>query len=480
HRFAIFFLTPSFATWLLDDQTFLQKAVDQAFKIIRERRKYHKKVHVLAAVVDKLPVPDTIVDAQNIAEDGMARARLPPVSETGYEGMAYAIMRDSDSMEGSYREGPEGTGSISFLTSEESESGVVHASILQLPLANTVFQTGSPTTMVYSIWEKDKKAMEFKLISRSDLTHHAIRLQSHRAPGHQNITFLSIPLIPLTLPRTVEAGMGNIVRRVVGPDQKSVVASQELEEVVPRYFKVRGEPPKSISVWALLVPDEILGSVLDDTEAVLQKGGGENSCNTDRWQALWSCDPPVWQNVVAAAIGKGARLHRVLSGGGGWGKRAGLLSLDPSVSYNALVSSPANEYAAGQASTNDLATALHRIVRPGESIQFFTSPTLRKPKHDMPARDCWQEQGNADDRPGQSTRWSWELGTIPSTADSIPNDLLQQPTPASSAVSVFRGCFGALAEGGMTLVQKSGDSAWGGLNASKIDVPFSRFGVVNV
>ncbi|CAI6332796.1 unnamed protein product [Periconia digitata] len=482
HRFAVFFVTPSFAPWLLDDATFLQKAVNRVFshlRISREQPPEHT-VHALCAVVDKLPIPpslDHVENLESLGEELRTRIVKPPIGEVGFEGMAYITLPLTDSIPSPLASQPASDqAAVSFVASTSSKNGLGHfTDTLRLPLSNTVFQTGSPSTMIYSTWAKSKETNALALQAKENVTHHSIKLQTDALCSRQTST-LAVPLIPLTFPRRVEASMGNILRQVAGPDGTTIVASHELERVVPRFFGARGESPQATTVWALVMSREILAHVLSTTGSMLgQIPDSESSKAVDAgeqsWERLWAQEQPAWNDLVPDAMATGARLHRVLSGGGGWGKKAGLLSLDPAV--NTLETSSEENMADGP---SDLSSALQPVVRNGDFVQFFTSPS-------EPASKSQFKVGTLNQLRGFKKRWRWEFGIIPSTADALTASSWQHDNVAPKDTFVFRGSFGALTEGGITinrqfrLHEKDAPSVVG---ASKVDVPFSRFSAVQI
>lgn len=395
--------------------------------------------------------------------------------ETGHEGMAYTTLRFSDSVSSSSPIADD-KAAISFISSADWEPNGYFGDTLRLPVANTVFQTGLPTTMTFSTWEKGKGAKDLTLKSKQSITHHGIKIH----PGGsttQCVTALAIPLVPLTMPRRVDASMGNILRRVIDAGGKSVTASEELEQVVPQYFTCRGEPSQAASVWALVIPKETLSPVLQKTRRMLGRlrvegVSGPSLTQKELWEALWQRDPPLWNDLVPTALAAGARLHRVLSGGGGWGKKAGLLSLDPVATTERFGPSVMQGDTDLFDGPGDLSAALQQVAHDGDSIQFFISPTTTQ-----------AEAGELNASTESAMPWGWELGTIPSTADALPMGSSQHDVSKSNEVFVFRDCFGALTEGGMTLDRRfkleSGDS-FSRIGSTIVDVPFSRFSAVNL
>ncbi|KAJ4305693.1 hypothetical protein N0V90_001224 [Kalmusia sp. IMI 367209] len=472
NRFAVFFVTPSFATWLLDDGVFLQKALRQVYAHILEQGQMHARIHALCAVVDKLPAPSPILDVENIENVVSGRIKHPPVSETGHEGIAYATLRLSDSIPASSSTVLD-KAAISFIASEGSDHEGGHwGDALRLPLANTVFQTGSPSTMTYSTWEKASGANELTLKDKQDVTHHGVRIRVG-GPSTRYTSTLSVPLVPLSMPREVGASMGNILRRLISEDGTSITASQELEKFVPQYFASRGEPSQATTVWALVMRPDILESVIAKTTSLLYpsiSNGGIAVSEDSVWENFWKQDPPIWSDLVPAALASGARLHRVLSGGGGWGKKAGLLSLDPVPTFEAeYSSSDSNDFDFDEPGT--LSSALQQVARDGDYIQFFMSPSC-----------ATKELDPLNSVQDASKVWGWEFGTIPSTTDSMPAIPGQMEASTPNNISVFRHTFGALAEGGMVInrnVELKSEDSISLVGGSTIDVPFSRFSALS-
>ncbi|KAF2709947.1 hypothetical protein K504DRAFT_466396 [Pleomassaria siparia CBS 279.74] len=477
HRFALFLLTPAFATWLLDDRTFLNKAVARLFDSIPKTTPSTslKDVHVLCAVVDKLPTPQPVGTTEDAV---LRRIQNTLTRDLGHEGLAYATLRFADSLLLPHVATDE-AGSISFLTSKAPNDNDAYTETLRLPLANTVFQTGSPHTMIMTKWHRGKTG-SLVLHSKQNITHHGIVL--FQKDSHvQSISALTIPLIPLCYPRLVMASMGNILRQIAGPQNEAVPASQNLERLVPKYLESRGESSQTLPVWALVIPKKALNSANLSTRKLLRLVREENrtdgsSSSFDSFKALWRSDPSKFNNLVMKSIEKGSRLHRVLSGGGGWGKKAGLLSLDPAISSTETESSISQKFSEELDGPGDLSSALHPVVHPEDSIQFFVSPSVQQVDGDIPGSTSSKLRELTE----MSAPWKFEFGTIPSTIDALQSNSWQHNDSPASQVFVFPHSFGALAEGGMALRRNIGLAATSldsvsVVGGTKIDVPFSRF-----
>jgi hypothetical protein len=429
------------------------------------------KVDALFAVVDRLPASKSIKlghDKELLDDALRSRMKQPPVNETGFEGLAYTTLPLSDSIP-TISPPTDDQPAISFYASRTSSHAKRDSGYsLRLPLANTVFQTGSPSTMVYSSWEMEQGATHFALKSARHVTHHGIKIHSNPSATRRT-SALAIPLVPLTVPRQVEASMGNILRRVTGPDGKSALASQELEQVVPQFYSARREPSQATMAWALIMSKKLLPPIMSATKDMLGlPADGAPGLEADLWEKLWKQNPAVWNELVPNAIAAGARLHRVLSGGGGWGKKAGLLSLDP------VATTP--EKSSSEDDIFNLASALKHVARDGEFIQFFVSPADS-------THDAADQSKLLINEIYSKPRWSLELGTIPSTVDALSAGSWQHNPGKSERPLVLRQSFGALTEGGITISRyfKPNSSEQPVLlaGASKVDVPFSRFSAVS-
>ena len=424
----------------------------------------------MCAVVDKLPIRRFKYGDRD--EELSRRATEPPTAGTGLEGMTYVLLTPADSVS-SQSLSPSDKGAIDFIFAQHVFNDTTYQDTLRLPLSNTVFQTGMPSTMILSTWKNFGEGQGLILESKRNVSHHGIRLIEQ--VGHRATIppVLNVPLIPLTMPRLVEGCMGNIIRGIIGPEGKAMQASSELENVVPRFFRSRGQPAQATVAWALVIPGELRTVIAARTDELLSSLPMESedtlSKQEDSWERLWRSNPPLWNTLVSKAITEGARLHRVLSGGGGWGKKAGLLSLDPVPANEAAEPSKHDDLPNTINDPEDFESTLTPVVRDGDSIQFFISPKsdLEKIAQETNTRRL------ASVIPKR--HWGWELGTIPSTIDSVPGESWQHRPRPTKKIHVHHG-FGALTEGPMTLTRHSHVNSDKDVtvNVTTIDVPFSR------
>lgn len=245
---------------------------------------------------------------------------------------------------------------------------------LTLPLANTVFQTGTESTHLHlpatktavdievsaklseteieefahakedirEAWEELGELME--LVGKKagiapvvPVPENSIEIKLSAEVAQPGRVYTQLPLRMLTPPRKVTAGMGNILRAIesVDGESKSTGASRELE--------------KAFTDYTASLP-------ADDTREKL-----------DVFARLTATKPAPSSELLLAP---GARIHRVLSGGGGWGSKAGLLSLDPQGETE--VDAFAREFTARFDGT-DGGPSSGMIVQEGEWVQFFVA-----------------------------------------------------------------------------------------------------------
>src|SRR5439155_7008402 len=103
-------------------------------------------------------------------------------------------------------------GRPSIIFSIPSRSPDVGVLEIGLPLANTMFRNGRISTLLVSRWRKSHVVGRFEKIEQIE-KHSAL---IHPAPASDTIALdWDIPVVPLTPPRQVVSGLGNIVRQVM-------------------------------------------------------------------------------------------------------------------------------------------------------------------------------------------------------------------------------------------------------------------------
>lgn len=190
---------------------------------------------------------------------------------------------------------------------------------IKLKLANTLFQTGDISTAIFREWryaeaidpDATAKTPERKLYVEYPLADVSVIFPEHVkfAAG------ISLPLTPLTTPRKIASGNGNIITQLEGSgEQERLPASRELEVAVKTWFDKR---PAYKEGTYQKTPVFVFARI---TEGKPEKLAGEEGQGDGVVVDLFGLD---------AKDSKRGYIRRVLSGGGGWGDKAGLIALDP-------------------------------------------------------------------------------------------------------------------------------------------------------
>ncbi|EKG20805.1 hypothetical protein MPH_01889 [Macrophomina phaseolina MS6] len=439
-----------------------------------------RNVRVVAAVVDKLPAPANNQDTGKVCE-GLAYAMWFSDNVTRKNWTKRSTLEQDDTV-----------GRLTFdiwdrfrLTDTDGQPrrdfyDTIHR--LHLPLANTIFQTGQ-TSIMWNILYRVNETEEYQdgvaleeprslyADKVNDVKYQRVtwplcgRYLAHEkkffpAPN-RTLHLLQVPLVPLTAARRIHASMGNIIRQISGHNEQPAPASQELEKAVSSYFEVTNQVPHSMPVWAMVFNERAVKYFSSAVLGVLGKQQPEKFSKSYDYagvlseyiQEAWRIDPKFFQFAIWKGLLRGnAKIHRVLSGGGGWGKKAGLISLDPRRYFEQSPRSASSSLDADGHESH--ADALGRVAIPGSYIQFFASPalSLESPQY---ARD------------------TSVFGTIPSSIDDIP-----QAGEGPAEIEVWPGWFGALSEQGMSMkyvVHEHQTHATEHFSQTMIDVPFSLF-----
>lgn len=486
-RVAVFTLlvTPSYAASIRYDTNLIEETAKRLYSGTRiANSSLFYGFHTLLAVVDRLPRP--IADIKPTS----------PSDDLGSEGIALVVLSSSvdvpdlhldtnilrESKQHDVATSSQVAQSITFnITSRKTRSeksrhlGAKHHSLsysLQVPLANTIFQNGLPSTLIHTRYEQKKGEPVLDLTKNYSrhLKQQVIGLPFHLVEQDKPNVSLNAPLVPLTEARRVVACMGNIIRRLsagklVSDENDTILASQELETSVSAFFTARGIPPQTVSVWALVVPKHIFTKSMSDV-LYPRDLTSRWSASSQSWIESGSFLTPL------SLLERGARLHKVLSGGGGWGKKAGLLSLDPDSSYaNAGMSIEEPSFFSDlDLEAGKQESALRDIISPGDMIQFYIATNAAMTNEPQQKAAENPERGNDEQ--------SVVFGTIPSTIDTMPS-AGTGANPSRPDIELIANHFGALSENGIALTinshSESDSTETESVNQTKIDVPFSRF-----
>ncbi|KAJ5540376.1 ATPase F0/V0 complex subunit C [Penicillium frequentans] len=285
-------VTPNLAHLLDPTSPFVSDLIS---KLHRDTPQKPDTLHAIAAVVDRIPNSAPQRPKALLADDAIA-------DPGEYDGVSMLIIGEDDvqwKATPSRRIGSP-AGDEPSLTVSVRDKMSVYA--VGLRLTNTVFLNGSERTFMGMRWVARKDG--YVLDKSRDLASCVVTsTQDSIRPR------LMLPLEPVTQRRRVVTGMGNILRQLAkstdGSSDEPMPASTELEKKLPRYIEEHNIADRRVSVWALVETPDV--EIADPSLSI--------------------------QDQLTRSLRQGGKLHRVMSGGGGWGKKQGLLSLDPEVAF---------------------------------------------------------------------------------------------------------------------------------------------------
>ena len=409
---------------------------------------------VLVAVVDRISSPAnqithahtvTIFRGEEISYSGKGISALLVNSETAAPDLwshgeseregARSIKGQRSSLSFQFGPNKEPVDNTSTAKSFQSKT-------IRLPVANTVFNNGRESTIQAQRWIVGETILEPTLacVKRRWLHEQVLRIGFPYPPEPDKYPLhVTIPIARLTHRQRVATSMGNIIRQLHSMQDASEVghfifqaeaepASKQLENAVTGWITKPGIEMKTVEVWALVSPPTVLQNFR----------------------------PPFFSNLVRA----GGHFHKVLSGGGGWGNKQGLLALDPEVDFDVTP-----EFSMAQTLGNigpepEGSNVSGQIVNPGDVVQFFARKAIESSAKISP-----------------TTAGHLELkcppclvfGTTPSTVDAMPEPSSTTPrSPRPSDCIYVHRHFGMLSEQGVSLTTISID---GEVSRTKIDVP---------
>lgn len=442
----VLLVTPAHIRLLDDGSTFISSLLRLAVETTEPRQDFD----LLAAVVDRIPqtrstTPYRLRDSHVADVASLPETRI----ENGSEGISVAVL-DSEAAApdlwsprkiSNERETmtiqqrctlsfslPPNPGVRTQLSDKTVSQPLVERK-LQLPVANTLFQNGKTSTLFVQRWnlQISKESTSEHISSKKTwlqqqmvqmgavFADEGMRFQlDHRVHSH---------LVPITPARTITAAVGNIVRKISGGDAsaEAAPASEELERAISTAIQQGQIPAQQAGVWALIRPQKY--AVLD---------GAAQLQGTVR-------------DVIQYAILSGGRLHKVLSGGGGWGEKHGLLALDPDSDYSHHHRASEPSFGDDQDVELEKREALGEVAKPGDSITFYVYK-LSSDAH--PANLHTPVFLNSN----QAAAATLTFGSLPSTMDAMPKvDTTEAEAHPQSELVVEENCFGMLSEQGMSL-----------------------------
>ena len=414
--------------------------------------------------------------------EGFAICASDRIHLLGGYGSPIEVLRGSDDSDELERTEEPGKICFNFLNSRSATSDDIRPVFsVTLPLANTVFQTGQRSLLHLSKWTQNARG--FHLLEKKEGTHVAQILNlpaegSHgfnsparsgnREDGISSFTMFT-SLMPLTPLRQVVESTGNVVSKITGMGEKtSMTASQELEPAVSQISsRSQYTSIEKAAIWALVIPT-LVASRFRDKFRISNISEKVVKATKRRTSKISNDSSVIPLNLL---ICEGASLHRVLSGGGGWGQKAGLISLDPETTFEGNASSWALNLDADVSGNGE--SFFTSVAKPGDLIGFYAGPNPsnhlyigRQPVQEQSPKEFVRKTGK------ESRKSSIEFGTIPQL-----DDLPQRPSDSamgSESTAVIKNHFGALSEGGMALSYLETESQ--NLVKTRMDAPFSKLG----
>ncbi|KAG6041004.1 hypothetical protein E4U41_006333 [Claviceps citrina] len=227
-----------------------------------------------------------------------------------------------------------------------------------VPLARTTFLNDRASTLLISRHDLSQGSPKLEMRTEKQWQHVGV----HVEPPAQSVAGFGLwaPLSPVTRARKVTASFGNIVRGIE-MDGKSTPASTELEAAVNSIFehqRTAATTSGPLGVWALITPDK------SQTGGKWTAEDAPDPSAIVEGKAVTRADVEACADYLQRQHQAGGRFYQVLSGGGGWGPKKGLLSLDPRETYFASSEEEEMERFVRTMSSSSFAP-------PGSHIQFF-------------------------------------------------------------------------------------------------------------
>lgn len=421
--------TPNFSKWLEDDSfiaAFLAKVTQAAPVSQKNLKKKKNRIQSATSEPLEMDVLCACVDGISPYIDWLPHAKSLDVKH-GFSilaGRTSEILPNLwDAEDSTTASSPTMTASLTFAKDRtpRNQSQVI------LPLANTLFSNGRHSTLLVSKWRAEKDNF-VKIGVALEKRHQVINVFDGRS---LTIPSVYVSAIPLTPARRIISGLGNIVRQIEFDGEDAGPASRELEANIDEYLRQTTKKQSTIAVWALIIPRVSISH---------QKSNGpyELLFETGLVKSQWQATLPN-PNFIGYWLSRGARFCRVLSGGGGWGVKQGLLSLDPQSTYGEI-SEARFDFSTGSLEEQQM-SALGNIAESDAYIQFFiANDNFAYVKPVKLAKLAGVNIGQT----------STVVGTVPSTIDDQPND---EPHPEAGKAEIVcqPGHFGAVSEAGMFL-----------------------------
>lgn len=288
---AVVVASRSLASWL-EDRTFMQDLLRlTAWPSVVLGPP--AKMTVLAAAVDDIPHPDKTASMAGISVIQGYRDQLLPDL---WDNAERTLQNDIDARAAI-------TFNIPPLKPAEDDPEPPGPEVeVTVPTASTVFYNGRGATMFATEWATEpgyRRWKDFKIARQLHVTKQMVCVPME--PDEK--TALAVPLLPITEPRRVESGLGNIVNKIEIDDEVHP-ASAELESVLPMMLQQRAqmrlrEIRGAVNVWAVVVPGAVVETRITDVEFLFD-------------YSPWDDEGPGFEPTsLRRLLRKGCRIHKI-------------------------------------------------------------------------------------------------------------------------------------------------------------------------
>lgn len=269
--------------------------------------------HLLAAVVDGLCARSPSRELQEglSIHVGLLDKLLPGLWDNEGREDARDSLSHSDA-------DPDVPASLSVLLPKKMTAEEARVTVT-LPLANTLFSNGRRSTLLASEWRLATgfSRTHVDMVRSAEKHTQVIDIPSSVTYDQVDMT---APLVPITHPRKILEGLGNIIAKVE-VDGEPYPASMELQTNIPRLIEARRALPHSrpvsgaIGVWAMIYPKHMFPPREDIARFYYSIKGRYLGTALGKLAFDMSTDVErlAWESetVLRQAFFKGARLHKI-------------------------------------------------------------------------------------------------------------------------------------------------------------------------
>ena len=415
-----------------------------------------RQVDLIAAVVDGIPFPRNTASARSPELESV-------VKDCSAEGISVLLTDSESATSDLWPAQPRklrcptiGTVTFQFearlddveCTTQATDPPKQAWQSFQLPLANTLFQNGRTSTLLAQRWIRSTaSATDSEMLQVRNTRMLKQILHINRFPRSSHVIIPELPLSAITYPRAIAASGGNVIKAFKNPNGSrqglSVPASAELEERVSMWNESQNLPGQRVMLWALVTPREFHLDHRRLTSMSLQ-----------------------------SALSSGSRLFKVISGGGGWGAKKGLLALDPEIEYRKYHGESKSIFDFDNNIDFAQQSAFRDVARPGDVVTFYVYDRVNG------------SRSRAQQNPSPNLRESTTKTSI--TFETIPSELETRSALKVSDVGIYpwyvENHFGMASESMVLTIYRDDEgcasqrhSAQGHtIVRTKIDVPYTH------